>query len=80
MQRLVVEIDAAIGLENLELRIGQQREGKAAFFLVRCQRILEVFRRIGADGDEIDPGVGKLAGLLREAVELLLQRMQPEPS
>ena len=64
VQRLVVEIDTAIGLEDIQLRIRQQREGKAAFFLVSGQRILELLRRVGADGDQIDPGVGKLAGLL----------------
>src|SRR6202043_4130859 len=71
VQRLAVEIDTAIGLENIQLRIGQQREGEASFFLVSGQRFLEVVRRIGTDGDQIDPGVSELAGILRKTVELL---------
>ena len=44
VHRLVVEVEEAIGLK-LELCIGQQREEKSAFFLVRFQRLLEIFRR-----------------------------------
>src|SRR5206468_1278231 len=70
VHRQIVEVEKAIRLKNFELRIGQQRERKAARFLVRFQSFLEVVRRVGTDGDEIDPLFSKLAGLLRKTVEL----------
>src|SRR5258706_272472 len=63
VHRLIVEIDTAIGFKNLELSIRKQRESNGAFFLRIGRQFLELLGRVGADGDQIDPAVCKVAGL-----------------